>query len=55
LWHTGGTPARFDNGTLTDFHLGVKTLWKGGLSNNLLEDFNYDKRGWANKVTIIKK
>ena len=55
MWNTGGTPEKFENGTLTNFHLDVKSLWKGGLSKNLLEDFNNDNKGWANKVTIINK
>ena len=50
MWHTGGTPERFDNGTLTNFHKSVRSLWRGGLSNNLLEDYNDDNKGWANKV-----
>lgn len=50
LWNTGGTPEKYSNGTLTNFHLGVKSLWRGGLAKNLLQDFNFDQKGWANKV-----
>lgn len=50
LWHTGGTPVKFDNGSMTNFHQGVQSLWRGGLSHNLLEDFNNDRKGWGNKV-----
>ena len=50
LWNTGGTPEKYSNGTLTNFRLGVRSLWRGGLAKNLLEDFNYDQKGWANKV-----
>ena len=52
LWHTGGTPVKFDNGSATNFHQGVQSLWRGGLSHNLLEDFNNDRKGWGNKVRI---
>ena len=53
LWHTGGTPEKFANGSFTNLHRGVQSLWKGGLSNNLQEDFNNDNKGWANKVKIV--
>ena len=55
LWNTGGTPEKYSNGTLTNFHLGVKSLWRGGLAKNLLEDYNNDQKGWANKVMQVCK
>ena len=55
LWNTGGTPEKYSNGTLTNFHLGVRSLWKGGLAKNLLEDYNNDQKGWANKVMQVCK
>ena len=46
---------KFDNGSVTNFHQGVQSLWRGGLSHNLLEDFNNDRKGWGNKVRMAKK
>ena len=43
---------KFDNGSVTNFHQGVQSLWRGGLSHNLLEDFNNDRKGWGNKVRM---